>query len=271
MAEAEKPAKEHSSKEVIEWKRNVNIEQRELKYLEEQEEKQHERIQRWELERLERENLTAAARERKNRAFHKEVALRKATEAEQDYREKMREIKLNQKEAGWQKKEGAKAKEVIDRTKFEERETERLLTEVRDAKNARLMVEASDRAADIKRQQEMDDKRAANIANKENARVKKDLQRMRRVLEDFNIEIDHEIPNQEVPMKHTLVHAVKAPNVMELNFALKDLRENLEDLRSCDMERRAKSQGCRVFQLVRRMEDDLQSEWARVHKSVGVR
>jgi hypothetical protein len=93
---------------------------------------------------------------------------------------------------------------------------------------------------------------------------------MRRVLQDFHDELGHEIPNQEVPMKATLTRAVKAPSCAELNFALRDLRENLEDLRSCDMERRAKSQNCRVFQLVRKMEDELQVEWDRVHKSVGV-
>lgn len=52
--------------------------------------KQQERVARWELERLERENLTAAARERKKRAFHKAVALKKESDAKHDYRERMR-------------------------------------------------------------------------------------------------------------------------------------------------------------------------------------
>jgi hypothetical protein len=267
MAEGEK---EHTGKDVIEWKRNVNIEQRELAYLEAQEAKQQERIQKWELERIERENLTAAARERKQRAFHKDVAQRKAHEAEKDYREKMREIKINQRESKWSERETNHALEIVERTKFEERETERLLNEVRDKKLSELAMAAFQRAEAVKKQQEKDALREKNIAARDDARTKKDLTRMRRVLQDFRDELGHEIPNQEVPMKSTLVAAVKAPTAAELNFALRDLRENLEDLRSCDMERRAKSQNCRVFQLVKKMEIDLQVEWDRVHKSVGV-
>merc|ERR1719454_2431703 len=268
MAEGEDRVKEHTGKDVTEWKRNVNIEQRELAYLESQEAKQQERIQKWELERIERENLTAAARERKQRAFHKDVALKKANEADKDYREKMREIKINQREAKWSEKETARAQEVAERTKFEERETERLLQEVRDRKLSELAMEAFQRADDIKKQKELEDLREKNSKNRDHVRKTKDQTRVRRVLQDFHDELGHEIPNQEVPMKATLTRAVKAPSVAELNFALRDLRENLEDLRSCDMERRAKSQNCRVFQLVRRMEDELQVEWDRVHKSV---
>merc|ERR1719389_931293 len=150
-------AKEHSGKDVIEWKRNVNIEQRELAYLEAQEAKQQERIQKWELERIERENLTAAARERKQRAFHKDIALKKANDAEKDYREKMRDIKINQREAKWSEKETARALEVTERTKFEERETERLLQEVRDKKLSELAMEAFQRADEVKQQKELDD------------------------------------------------------------------------------------------------------------------
>merc|ERR1719321_2568319 len=262
--------KEHTGKDVTEWKRNVNIEQRELAYLEKQELAQQERIQRWELERIERENLTAAARERKQRAFHKDIALKKSNEAEKDYREKMRDIKINQREAKWSEKETARALEVTERTKFEERETERLLQEVRDRKLSELAMEAFQRADEIKKQKEREDLREKNIKSREHVRKTKDDTRRRRVIQDFHDELGHEIPNQEVPMKSTLTRAVKAPTVAELNFSLRDLRENLEDLRSCDMERRAKSQNCRVFQLVRRMEDELQVEWDRVHKSVGV-
>merc|ERR1719487_1223917 len=131
-------------------------------------------------------------------------------------------------------------------------------------------MEAFQRSDDVKKQKEMDALREKNINSREHVRKTKDLRRMRHVLQDFHDELGHEVPNQEVPMKATLTRAVKAPTVAELNFALRDLRENLEDLRSCDMERRAKSQNCRVFQLVRKMEDELQVEWDRVHKSVGV-
>merc|ERR1719454_2722333 len=163
MAEGEDRVKEHTGKDVTEWKRNVNIEQRELAYLEAQEVKQQERVQKWELERIERENLTAAARERKQRAFHKDVALKKATEAEKDYREKMREIKINQREAKWSEEETARALEVTERTKFEERETERLLQEVRDRKLSELAMEAFHRADEIKKEKEADDLRDKNI------------------------------------------------------------------------------------------------------------
>merc|ERR1719454_1589610 len=174
MAEGEDRVKEHTGKDVTEWKRNVNIEQRELAYLEKQELAQQERIQKWELERIERENLTAAARERKQRAFHKDVALKKANEAEKDYREKMREIKINQREAKWSEKETARALEVTERTKSEERETERLLQEVRDRKLSELAMEAFQRADEIKKQKEMDDLRDKNIKNKEHVRKTKD-------------------------------------------------------------------------------------------------
>merc|ERR1719454_2707390 len=174
MAEGEDRPKEHTGKDVIEWKRNVNIEQRELAYLESQEAKQQERVQKWELERIERENLTAAARERKQRAFHKDVALKKANEADKDYREKMREIKINQREAKWSEKETARALEVTERTKFEERETERLLQEVRDRKLPELAMEAFQRADELKKEKEADDLREKNIKSREHVRKTKD-------------------------------------------------------------------------------------------------
>merc|ERR1719321_473360 len=154
--------KEHTGKDVIEWKRNVNIEQRELAYLEAQEIKQQERVQKWELERIERENLTAAARERKQRAFHKDVALKKANEAEKDYREKMREIKINQRESKWSEKETARALDITERTKFEERETERLLQEVRDKKLSEYAMELHQRAEEIKKQAQLQEQRFKN-------------------------------------------------------------------------------------------------------------
>lgn len=261
----------HMEKDVLEWKRNVAIEQRELAYLEAQEAKQQERIARWELESLERENLTAAARERKKRAFHKALALQKESEAKSDYRQRMREIKLNQKEAAWQQKEAGAAKKVCERARFEERETERILSEVRERKLEMLKAERETKQVSKAEAQVIHKKRDKAIEAKERRRVEKDLLRVRKVQLDFEEELGHELPDAEVPMKATLVHAVHAPSVSELNFALRDLRENLEDLRSCDMERRAKSQGVRVFQLVRQMEDEAKKEWDRVHKSVGVK
>jgi hypothetical protein len=256
---------------VLEWKRNVAIEQRELAYLEAQEAKQQERVARWELERLERENLTSAARERKKRAFHKAVALKKESDAKHDYRERMREIKINQKEQSWTEREAAKAKKTCEKARFEERETERILTEVREKKLSQLALESEKRSIALQDQVVLQESREKAIKVKERRRVEKDMSRVRKVQIEFEEELGQEIPDAEVPLKSTLVHAVHAPTCADLNFALRELRENLEDLRSSDMERRAKSMGIRVFQLVRKMEDEALEEWNRVHKSIGVK
>merc|ERR1719253_2197316 len=192
---------DHGSKDVLEWKRNVAIEQRELAYLEAQEAKQQERVARWELERLERENLTAAARERKKRAFHKAIALKKESEAKADYRERMREIKLNQKEANWQQKEAVRAKKLCEKARFEERETERILQEVREKKLSVLALEAEKRKKEAEERERLNLQRTKAIAAKEKRRVEKDLLRVRKVQIEFEEELGQEIPDAEVPLK----------------------------------------------------------------------
>jgi hypothetical protein len=199
------------------------------------------------------------------------VALKKESDAKHDYRERMREVRLNQKEAAWQQKEATKAKKLCEKARFEERETERILSEVKEKKGSLEVLEAEKRNNAMLENIGLEHKRQKNIENKERRRVEKDLLRVRKVQLDFEEELQHEVADAEVPMKSTLVHAVHAPSVTELNFALRELRENLEDLRSSDMERRAKSMHIRVFQLVRKMEDEAQEEWARVHKSVGMK
>merc|ERR1712070_1164230 len=103
----------------------------------------------------------------------------------------MREIKINQREAKWSEKENARAQEVAERTKFEERETERLLQEVRDRKLSELAMEAFQRADEIKKQKELDDLRDKNIKSREHVRKTKDHTRVRRVLAEFHDELGH--------------------------------------------------------------------------------
>lgn len=142
---------------------------------------------------------------------------------------------------------------------------------MKEKKLSFAVLEAEKRKITEQEQIALNSMRIKHIENKERRRVEKDLLRVRKVQLDFEEELQHEVADAEVPMKSTLVHAVHAPTVTELNFALRELRENLEDLRASDMERRAKSMGILVFQLVRKMEDEAQEEWDRVHKSVGMK
>lgn len=273
MGDAKENKEVHGMNEVIDWKRNVNIEQKELKFLARAEAEMKERAAKWELERVERENATAAAREKKKQAFQKEYSTRKHQEAELDYKSKMRTLNIHKKEEKWKKSEAKRAVQISEKAKFEERETARILSEVKERKNDKLAKEADDRAARKAELKALDEQREKAIAAREKARRERELKRVQKIQEDFEKELDAacQEPNETgVPMKSLLVKAVHAPAVDELHFALADLRETVDDLLETDMERRAKSQGIRVFHLVRQMEDRAKDEWERIHKTVGL-
>lgn len=262
--------KPHNDKEMVEWKRQANIEAHDRKQREMSDEYWKDKLVKWELDRLERENRLSAILERKKRNFHEAVALRRTDDAEDEYRDKMRELRIQQKEEAWRQKEAARAKQLVYDAQFEDRETARLIGEARMRKILKLGREAQKRAEAKTEIKDKNKAREEKITTRDDKRKGREMARVRKIKDDLEVELELSGQNiTTVPMKINLVHAVHSASSSELYFALRNMRECVEDLRDAQMEFRAKSQGLKVFQLVKEMEADAAQEHAEIFKTVN--
>lgn len=164
------PPELHSEQDMLAWKREYNIRQREADWKRRQDELLTQKRVSWEIERCERENRLAAARETRRREELEKRVQDQHVELDRRYKDRCREVEIDRREKVWEKKENARlvdmqrdSKELsgISATKRGGEKLQRC----EDMRNA-----ASERAARAKRNAELNTRREENIKQKESER-----------------------------------------------------------------------------------------------------
>jgi len=164
------PPELHSEQDMLAWKREYNIRQREGDWKRRQDELLTQKRVAWEIERCERENRLAAARETRRREELEKRVTDQHVELDRRYKDRCREVEMDRREKNWHERENARlvemqkfAKEMIQKS-----DTKRVGEKVQrcgDLRNA-----ASERAARAKRNAELNARREQNIQSRESVR-----------------------------------------------------------------------------------------------------
>mmetsp|Transcript_62053 Transcript_62053/g.108640 ORF Transcript_62053/g.108640 Transcript_62053/m.108640 type:complete len:234 (-) Transcript_62053:60-761(-) len=161
------PPELHSEQDMLAWKREYNIRQREADWKRKQDELLTQKRVAWEIERCERENRLAAARETRRREELEARVYQQHTEIDRRYKERCRDVEIDRREKAWEEKENNRLitmhQDHIENTQTCESkrasEKERRCEEMRNA--------AAERAAKKQRDLELNAKREANIKARE--------------------------------------------------------------------------------------------------------
>merc|ERR1719198_2002278 len=171
------PPELHSEQDMLAWKREYNIRQREADWKRRQDELLTQKRVSWEIERCERENRLAAARETRRREELEKRVHDQHVELDRQYKDRCREVEIVRRGKLWEKKENARLIEMQKEAKE--------LTEISETKRANEKLQRCDdmrnataeRAARAKRNAEPNAKR-------EEANRRRETQRQFRAAEE---------------------------------------------------------------------------------------
>lgn len=166
-----------SEAEMLHWKREYNIRQREAEWKKRQDEMLMQKQVAWEVLRLEKENRLAAAREAARRKHCEDRLRMKQEEVEREYKEKCRDVAMQKRIEHWETKENQKICEQVSATRQEDEA--KMAQEVKNKESrSQELLEATTQRAEKKRQdKEVSDKREQAIQQKEMERKAREAER----------------------------------------------------------------------------------------------
>lgn len=167
------PPELHSSQDMLAWKREYNIRQREADWKRRQEEALTQKQVMWQIERCERDNRLVAARELRRKSELEERVYKRHLEIDRKYKERCREAEIEKKEQSWTDRENDR---LIDmhQVALEERTSaadKRALE--KSVKFEEMRTAAAERAEKLRRDKDLNQKRLDSIRAKEIARTMK--------------------------------------------------------------------------------------------------
>merc|ERR1719408_1105398 len=109
---ADPPPELRSEQDMLAWKREYNIRQREADWKRRQDELLTQKRVTWEIERCERENRLAAARETRRREELEKRVHDQHVELDRRYKDRCREVEIDRRDKTWEKKENARLMEM---------------------------------------------------------------------------------------------------------------------------------------------------------------
>jgi len=161
------PPELHSEQDMLAWKREHNIRQREADWKRRQEEMLMHKQVAWEIERCERENRFTGAKENRRREELEARVLHRHTDVERKYKDMCRDVEIQRLEKAWQEKENARLVAMHEEAKRQRNDREQRLAEEKELHFEGFRTAASERAAKKKAQEELNRKREENIRRKE--------------------------------------------------------------------------------------------------------
>merc|ERR1719267_482592 len=102
------PPELHSEQDMLSWKREYNIRQRDADWKRRQDELLTQKRVSWEIERCERENRLAAARETRRREELEKRVHDQHIELDRRYKDRCREVEIDRREKRWEERENGK-------------------------------------------------------------------------------------------------------------------------------------------------------------------
>lgn len=165
------PPELQTSEDMLAWKREYNIRQRDADWKRRQEEALTQKQTMWQIERSERDNRIAAARETRRKEELEGRIYHRHKEIDRKYKDRCREAEIEKRQQAWADEENARLV-ALQRQAQEEKKA---ATDRRALEKARkfeeLRVAAAERAEKLKRNQELNRLRFENIRKKELART----------------------------------------------------------------------------------------------------
>mmetsp|Transcript_111941 Transcript_111941/g.316382 ORF Transcript_111941/g.316382 Transcript_111941/m.316382 type:complete len:239 (-) Transcript_111941:74-790(-) len=184
VASSAPPPELHSEQDMLAWKREYNIRQREADWKRRQEEMLSQKQVRWEIERVERENRFASAREKRRKDELEQRVHQRHVEVDRRYKDRCRAVEVNRRAQAWEEKENSRLV-ALNRAAQEEAERHEEATQ---AEKARLWVEMRDQAAERAEKKQLDAdlqrKREENIRKKELLRQARAAENARKLKTD---------------------------------------------------------------------------------------
>lgn len=202
------PPELHSGQDVVAWKREYNIRQREADWKRRQDELLTKKQVEWQIECCERENRIASARECRRREELEGRVEQRHHEIDSRYKERCRNSEIEKREKAWEDRENT-------RLMARNRETKRLAAEASE-RRANLKVQlcdqlrqdAADRSDKQKKDNELNQKRQENIRRREEERKRKAADRAQELKQDATAKSHMTVSGfieRTVPVDSTLV------------------------------------------------------------------
>jgi len=178
------PPELHSGQDMLAWKREYNIRQREADWKRRQEENLTQKQVAWQIEGCERENRLQSSREARKREELEKRVYRKHLDVDRKYKERCRNVEIERRGQAWEDKENTRLVAMHKEAKQASEERDAGLSANKAKHCQDLRQAASDRAERRRRQEEIDAKREANIKRKEAERQAKAAEGAQKLKED---------------------------------------------------------------------------------------
>lgn len=244
-------------REALEARRNFNIQQKEAarKHLEEL---KHQKLRQKFAAQSQNTSVTNTKAIEMQKLYEEEVRLRKHRErVENEARNAQRDSNMNIKEENWLYEANLRIRDLLYDADKENKRIDKSIRDAKDGKIDLLKKQAHNRGIMKLRQDALEAKRESEEAIRNGRRHEATLMRN----EELKLERDERLNQIQEDVKDgkpveaekcSLVAAITAnPTVSELLAARKVQMMNLEDLRGCDIEERAKINKKALFSYVK--------------------
>jgi len=161
------PPELHGEQDLLAWKREYNIRQREADWKRRQDELLTQKRVAWGIETCERENRLAAARETRRRQELEKRVQEQHCKLDRRYKDRCRQVDIDRKEKTWEKSENERLLEMQIDAKDVELISEKKRAEEKLQRCTVMRDNASEKAAKEKRNAELNAKREENLKLRE--------------------------------------------------------------------------------------------------------
>lgn len=161
------PPELHGEQEMLAWKREYNIRQREADWKRRQDELLTQKRVAWGIETCERENRLAAARETRRRQELEKRVQEQHCKLDRRHKDRCRQVEIDKKEQAWEKSENATLLQMHIDSKDVEQVSEQRRADEKFQRCMTLRDNSSEKATKEKRNAELNAKREENLKLRE--------------------------------------------------------------------------------------------------------
>lgn len=246
-----------SAEEQVELKREYAIRQREAEMKKKQDEEQEKKNAIKQQKVREEEKLREQRQMEVQQGYSKQQMMKRTAQMENEYRERCREAQITKKRNAWLTRQNQQIQEMLDEYQVEEDDLLDKKMEAKERKNRLRHEEMDKRLFMVHQAKNIEQQREAKELEREEDRKEKSIHRIDTLKAELDAEIDEYIEHPtHIPLKQALCGGLRSvPTVTALLAALRDQREDLNDLKATNLEQRAKALGKPLFHMVRQMKE----------------
>lgn len=234
---------DYTAEEQLEYKREYAIRQREEQMKQQQQEElEKKKVQMDEKKRKEEYNKNQRAKEQAD-SYSKTQMKKRAHQMENEFREKCREANITKKRNNWLQKENERMQEMLADYYADDEELHERLLEAKERKNMQAKEDMEKRLLFREAEKRRNEQRATKEKEREEHRKEREIQRIDELKLQLDEELDQYIEHPtHIPLKQALCGGLRpVPTVTQLLAAMRDMEEDLQDVKATVLEDRARS------------------------------